>query len=163
MTDLADFLTDHGCFAKRHSGETLGDHLMNTYRILKAIGVPETVALAGGLHSIYGTNAFKNQTISDRDEVKAAFGPNVERLAYIFGRIQRPKALEEVPTTGGILKDRETDEPIHVYASEVWALRMIEAANLIEQGGDLSRFWLIAETMQSHLDDAALSQKMPLC
>lgn len=154
MSDLIGFLDKHGCFAIKHSGETLGDHLMNVYRILRSLGAPETVCLAGGLHSIYGTNAFQRQTISNRDEIRHEFGRSTERLAYIFGRIDRPKALEEVPTTGGILLDRETEEPFQVSAADVWALRLIEAANLLEQDGNLSAYPEISDTMERCLSEA---------
>lgn len=153
MSDLIGFLDKHGCFGIKHSGETLGDHLMNTYRILRSLGAPETVCLAGGLHSIYGTNAFQWQTITDRDEVRLEFGRSTERLAYIFCRIQRPKALEEILATGGILQDRETGEPFRVSAADVWALRLIEAANLLEQDGNLSAYPEISDTMEQCLSE----------
>jgi hypothetical protein len=153
MSDLIGFLDRHGCFGIKHSGETLGDHLMNTYRILRSLGAPETICLAGGLHSIYGTNAFQRQTIDDRDKVKQEFGPTTERLAYIFGRISRPKSLEEIAGTGGILHDRLTGEPFKVSAADVWALRLIEAANLLEQDGNLSAYPEISGTMEQCLSE----------
>lgn len=155
MTDLASFLDEHGCFAVAHSGETFGDHLMNTYRILRAIGAPESVALAGGLHSVYGTNAFNKHQINDRETLRAAFGPVVEHLVYLFCHIERPKALEEVSAHGGILIHRLTGAPMQVSASDVWALRLMEAANLLEQDGHLSAYPEVSATIEAQINSVA--------
>lgn len=148
MTDLANFLVEQGCFESKHSGESLGNHLINTYRVLHAIGVREPVALAGGLHSIYGTNAFKRMTVSDRATILLRFGAEVERLVFLFHRLERPKALEAVPDDGGEVKDRLTGDSILVSRQDVEDLRLIEAANLLEQSGNLSAYPKICATIE---------------
>ena len=152
MTDLIGFLQRHGCFETKHSGKSLGSHLLNTYNILKALEADEEVALAGGLHSIYGTNAFQRQTIQDRSVVNDAFGPRTERLAYLFGRIKRPHALETIPDDGGRVEDRLTGEVWHLDAKDVADLRLIEAANLMEQGGNIAVYPKICDTMAQRLN-----------
>ena len=74
-----------GAFKKKHNSKmnlTLGLHLMNTYEDLIRRGVDEEVALAGGLHSIYGTNAFQNATATQdkRIVLQKLFSERVERL-----------------------------------------------------------------------------------
>lgn len=147
MNELATFLEQHGCFETGHSGETLSSHLLNTYSILNALGVDEEVALAGGLHSIYGTNAFKKRTIKTRNAVETVFGPKVERLAYLFCHINRPKVLESISDNGGKVKNRLTGEPIWLSKEDVTHLRLIEAANLLEQGSDISAYPKICATI----------------
>ena len=150
MNDLIRFLEENGCSDTGHSGESLLSHLLNTYSILNAVGADEEVALAGGLHSIYGTNAFKKQTVGDRKAVEAVFGSRTERLAYLFGHINRPKALEAISDAGGEVKDRLTGEPIQLDGQDVADLRLIEAANLLEQGSDVSAYPKICATI-AHL------------
>jgi hypothetical protein len=153
MNNLVEFLESAGCFEKNHSGHTLGEHLINTSAILEAVDAPEEVVLAGGLHSIYGTNAFKTsiKAESDRQIIADLFGSQTERLAFIFGRIERPKALEALPDTGGNVQDRVSGELYGLTATELWGLRLIEAANLLEQGSSLDRFPSIAKTMEAQV------------
>jgi hypothetical protein len=157
MSNLLAFLEAAGCFEKNHSGHTLGEHLINTSAILEAVDAPEEVVLAGGLHSIYGTNAFKTsiKAESDRGMIADLFGSETERLAFIFGRIERPKALEALPDTGGNVQDRVSGELYDLTAKELWGLRLIEAANLLEQGNNLDRFPAIAKTMEFQVKTAS--------
>jgi hypothetical protein len=157
MNNLVTFLESAGCFEKNHSGHTLGEHLINTSTILEAVDAPEDVVLAGGLHSIYGTNAFKTsiKAESDRAMIANLFGSQTERLAFIFGRIERPTALENLPEVGGVVHDRISGAAYGVTARELWGLRLIEAANLLEQGSNLDRFPAIAKTMEDQLKVAS--------
>lgn len=141
MTALRAFLQSAGCFDVRHSGRTLGDHLMNTYRLVKQLGGSESAALAGGLHSIYGTNIFGTASLpySARPDLAIRFGARAEYLAYLFSRIGRPWELET-----GLAHDRDTRAPVELSRDDLFDLRLIEAANLVEQGDDLSRFPAIA-------------------
>ena len=55
-----------GTFRQQHNrrmGLTLGEHLTNTYDDLIRMGADEDVAIAGGLHSIYGTNSFRQASL----------------------------------------------------------------------------------------------------
>lgn len=146
---LTDFLTEIGAFDTKHSGRTLGDHLLGTYELLREFGCPEHVCLAGGIHSVYGTAAFKTQTIgfADREKVAAIFGADAERLAYLFCVASRPKGLEQSD-----LFDHRTGEPLDVLSEELLALRLIEAANLIEQDSGLDHLPVIQRTLEKHLE-----------
>lgn len=129
-----------GAFRKMHNshvGRTLGEHLVNTYDDLIRLGVKEEIALGGGLHSIYGTNAFKQTTVQpdQRHIIRGLFGERPERLAWLFSRINRPKGLES-----GDIRDHETGEPILVFEEDIEALRLIEVANLLDNGVKLSKY-----------------------
>lgn len=137
---LPSFLFAVGAFARKHSGRTLGQHLIGTALLLHRAGCPEHVVVAGALHSIYGTNAFKAQTLDqkDRPQIAQVFGARAERLAWLFGTINRPRGLED-----GKPVDWRTKRPVEISDDELMELRLIEAANLIEQGASIDRFPLI--------------------
>jgi hypothetical protein len=129
-----------GAFRVKHNREqnlTLGLHLMNTYDDLKRRGLDEEVALAGGLHSIYGTNAFKRATLGPEKRVviRELFGDRAERLAWLFGHINRPKGLES-----GDVRDWKTGEPVEIADDDLRDLKLIEIANLIDNGAQLSKY-----------------------
>jgi hypothetical protein len=149
MNNLIQFLTNVGCFKTKHSGRSLGDHLLNTYQILKKANVSEIVCLAGGLHSIYGTNIFTYSTLkySDRETLTNTFNPRTEYLVYLFSRINRPDGLES-----GLICDANTKERIYLSDCDLKDLRLMEAANLFEQGSDTSKYPQILKTMYEYLE-----------
>jgi SM-20-related protein len=118
---LSNFLTMIGANNKPHKNGSLKDHLLRTYHILKSNGLADVVALAGGLHSVYGTNVFKNGCLSENDtQINDLFGEEVDRFVRLFSTIDRPNCLE---TPDGSLSD-----------STLFVLRCIECANLYDQG-----------------------------
>lgn len=138
-----------GAFRKMHQshiGRTLGEHLVNTYDDLIRMGAEEDVALGGGLHSIYGTNAFKNATVTQdqRPIIQGLFGERAELLAWLFSRINRPAGLE----TGNLL-DYETGQFILVSEQELEDLRLIEVANLIDNGVKLVKYPRLQQTHEA--------------
>jgi hypothetical protein len=130
-----------GAGKTKHSGRTLIDHLDGTYNLLHAAGCSRDVCLAGLAHSVYGTNRFRKQTIPEemREGVRRIIGERAEHLAYTFGRIDRPRAIE---AGDGV---DEADLP---------ALSLIEAANLLEQGGSLARWPNIAALWRRQVEDS---------
>jgi len=131
---LHDFLKEIQADEVPHSGRSLMNHLLGTYGILKKWDCEEFVCLAGGLHSIYGTNVFKRESLSieARPRVRHLFGEDAERLAWQFGTINRPKAIEI-----GFGIDRRRNTEIILKEPDLKSLRLIEAANLLEQGASL--------------------------
>jgi hypothetical protein len=123
MRKLIQFLLDVGAYDTMHSGRSLGQHLMGTYYLLRKAGCEEQVAIGGALHSIYGTNAFQKAMLreSDRQKLASFLGAKAERLAWLFGHLKRPACLE--------------DGTAMVGPEDLRELRLIEAANLIEQKG----------------------------
>lgn len=117
---LTEFLTEIGANALPHKRGSLADHLLRTYHLLKAVGAGDILALAGGLHSVYGTNAFKNNLLKDGNRLIATrFGSEVDRLVRLFSVQDRPNTLEN---PDGSLDDLD-----------LFLLRCIECANLQDQ------------------------------
>lgn len=128
LVKLSGFLSFHGAKLLKHSGGTLHDHLIRVYELLKAKDLPKNICLAGGLHSVYGTNSYKHKLITSRDTVQAAFGDLVDNLVFTFSiQDDRPQVFEDSPTW----------EPL---------LRIIECANLLDQNSlkkypNLHKLW----------------------
>jgi hypothetical protein len=117
---LKNFLVQIGATQKKHKKGTLADHLLRTYHILKDVGANDILALAGGLHSVYGTNVFKKQSIDKNSTVVSdMFGPEVDRIVRLFGSVDRPNCLENPDGTLSEL--------------DLFLLRSIECANLFDQ------------------------------
>lgn len=117
---LGEFLAEIGADKKPHKHGSLKDHLMRTFHLLKTVGASDILALAGGLHSVYGTNAYKNAALKPDDtKIKEKFGAEVDRIVRIFGSIDRPRVLE---SPDGSLSDLD-----------LFLLRCIECANLYDQ------------------------------
>ena len=116
---LKKFLAAIGADNIPHRVGTLYDHLIRVYHILSSMNAPQHVALAGGLHSVYGTNVFKGNPDIDKSAVLEEFGPKVNHLVSLFSTIDRPQCLERM------------DESIN--EEDLFDLRCIECANLYDQ------------------------------
>lgn len=134
---LSSFLYDNGAANKRHTKGSLHDHLVSVYQILEEKGCDEDVCFGGGLHSVFGTNIFKNNIFTDEHAPKLIeeFGVRAATLAKLFSILKRPNTLEN---TLGVVGDHvrvdlnngtEGIVDIKTYND----LRMIECANLIQQ------------------------------
>lgn len=118
-----------------HKNGSLMHHLLMTYDILKQAGAAQHVCLAGGAHSVFGTNAFHAVCIPEdrRDELEACIGSDAMKLVDLFRTIDRPGTLTE-----NIGKDkvvlRLTAGGITVVDKSLFDdLVMLECANLDEQ------------------------------
>jgi SM-20-related protein len=91
-------LTESGADKHPHSGRRLSDHLLRTYDLLKSWGCEEPICIAGGLHSIYGTNHYTIETLSKdyRPRVQQAFGGGAKAL----------KALADLESAFGEMSDQ---------------------------------------------------------
>lgn len=137
---LAAFLRTIGAFQTPHSGRTLGHHLLGTYGLLADAGCDRETCLAGGLHSIYGTQRFKTKLLSPLvglgvDKVQTLFGERVEELVFMFS---------DLPTY-----------EIEVWSDEERELALITAANILEQGGNLDRWPRISEAWEKQVKGSA--------
>ncbi len=133
-SSLQQALLEAGAHNQVHSRRHLIDHLLGTYDLLKQWGCEESICLGGGLHSIYGTNKYTIETLSEvyRPRVQEAFGAEAEKFAWLFGCLDRPKAIED-----GFGVNRRDGTSITIENEDLHSLRLIEAANLIEQGSSL--------------------------
>jgi 2OG-Fe(II) oxygenase superfamily len=134
--NLQKFLHNVGANNKEHRYGNLTNHLLNTYDLLKAAGQNTTTCLAGGAHSIFGTNIFKGAclTLESREQLEAIIGKEATDLVRIFGTIDRPRVLENPAKLVNNLD--LTDGGITTVTQEQFdALCAIEAANLYDQNG----------------------------
>ncbi len=101
-----------------HSGRTLYEHLKGVHDLLRDWDNEDHVCLAGLFHSIYGTNTFKHQSMSDRGALIRMIGVRAELLVHYFATKDRPffNSIEDKDVRRNLLE--------------------IEAANLLEQGGN---------------------------
>jgi SM-20-related protein len=146
------WLRDHGALAIKHATGSLHDHLMRCHQLLddrKTTPPFSCLWTAGGLHSIYGTNAFAKvlvePTESNRAEVADAFGKAAEELAYLFHLIDRPKTLDREIREGMDVAYRFAANGF-IPNEKFRALQLIECANLADQNKlagwpNLAKLW----------------------
>ena len=128
-------LNECGAMQRPHSGRTLFHHLAGTYGLLRSWGNSESVCLGGLFHSIYGTNAFKHQSLPSNQRLllQSLIGEDAEALAWQFCHINRPwDIIAALEGQSPVLPGTDQTNPDWI------ALAEIEAANLLEQG-DIGR------------------------
>jgi hypothetical protein len=113
-----EFLISLGAQQTPHSGRSLFEHLKGTYDLLRDWDNEHHVCIAGLFHSIYGTKTFKHQSMTDRGELIKLIGVKAELLVHYFATKDRPlfNSIEDKDVRRNLLE--------------------IEAANLLEQGGN---------------------------
>jgi hypothetical protein len=93
---LRAFLEAEGAGEMRHAGgRSLLDHLLDTYSLLRRWRQPDWLAHAGLIHSVYGTERYRQQLValSRRSELSDLAGARAERLAYLFSAVPRGPLL----------------------------------------------------------------------
>lgn len=121
---VSDFLSALGAHQKPHMNGSLKDHLMKTYDIIQEsfpfFADVNLIAMVGGLHSIYGTNFYKNGCMELTDTfLPKKFGGEVDRLVRLFATINKPHVL--------------TNPDGSLSTDDLRILRAVEVANLLEQ------------------------------
>lgn len=166
-TTYRDFLFGLGADTTHHSGRTLYEHLEGVQKLLRDWGNEESVCTAGLFHSVYGTDAFKEQIIplEQRDKVRAVVGEEAESLAYLFCVCKRHACL--APLLYGALKIRNFVDGKDIPVTEKTLRRLLEmeVANFAEQHPDhkVSKTGSNADTIlktyamatKSHLSEGA--------
>ena len=129
------FLEHHDTNRISHSGKTLREHLINTYDILKRHNHNDTVCQAGALHSIFGTDVFKHETISldNKHLVSKIISKEALELVELFCELQRPQCLDQAIKNKSLTVTTRTGTTIELTESQLNNLCAIEAANLHEQ------------------------------
>ena len=128
-------LTAIGADKIKHSGRNLMVHLLKTYDLLREAGADITTAAAGGLHSIFGTNIFTQQTltVNHRDVVVKVIGEEATELVELFRDINRPLALETALAAGTTTVAMNDGTTRTLTQNQINKLCAIEAANLKDQ------------------------------
>jgi aspartyl/asparaginyl beta-hydroxylase (cupin superfamily) len=148
----------------RHAGgHSLLDHLVDTYELLRRWGQPEWLAHAALIHSVYGTERYRQRLIplTRRNELSDLAGARAERLAYLFSAVPRGPLLAgtyrwSAPRLHG---DGDHTPPTR---TELDALVLLHMANIAEQAraddGSPGR-WLARVRQQGELliDSEALT------
>jgi hypothetical protein len=147
--NLQRMLTKYGAHKNGHKNGSLQNHLLITYDILRAAGQAPAVCLAGGAHSVFGTNAYEEVTIdaSLRHVVIDTIGLAATELVELFSKIDRPQTLTENIDADGALLRTTDGATVSVNKNILHALTMIECANLLEQNElsghkKLQKYWL---------------------
>jgi hypothetical protein len=85
---IRDFLIRLGVADQPHSGRTFLQHCEGVYRLLLSEHGYD-IALAGALHSVYGTESYRPQSIPTRAQVRELVGREAEELAWLFCTLKR--------------------------------------------------------------------------
>jgi aspartate beta-hydroxylase len=138
-TALIGFLQSQGAGELRHAGgRTLLDHLVETYMIANRWGLPTWLAHAALIHSVYGTDVYRRQTVpvSRRAELARLAGSRAERIAYLFSTTPRGPLLAGTYTW---MRSLPPDDVAHrgseppATREELDAVLVLHMANLAEQ------------------------------
>lgn len=126
-------LAGRGAGRHAHLHGSLQDHLVATFRVLRAWGMPEAVCRAGLFHSVYGSDAFDVALFGagERDEVRDLIGPEAEELAFAFGTIDRRRYRGEFEPL--VVHNWRTGETATIDRDAAESLLAIELANRAEQ------------------------------
>ena len=127
------FLKELGADTIAHrAGRTLLEHLLATYRLLARWHHEQPVAVAGLMHSVYGTAAFETACLapSQREPVRAIVGEQAERLAYLFSAMERDQFLDTLGSN--LIVSRFGDDTIVVSDADTRNLCEILFANELD-------------------------------
>lgn len=140
---LSSFLREAGATKLGHKSGMLHDHLVRTFSLLEARRADTSVCFAGGLHSVYGTNAYRVVLLASeyKRRVTDEFGARAEELASLFAKLERPQTLEtplELSEKAALVELR-TKETVMLDRGILDDLRLMECANLADQN-ELSKY-----------------------
>jgi aspartate beta-hydroxylase len=136
---LIGFLKSAGAGETRHAaGRSLLDHLLETYAIVRRWAQPDWLAHAALLHSVYGTDRYRQQLLplSRRNEVRELAGDRAERIAYLFSAVPRSPLLAGTYRWSRVPPSEASDEgPAQAAPTkgELDALVLLHMANTAEQ------------------------------
>ncbi len=130
---LIDLLEAEGAGAMRHAaGRSLLEHLLETFAIARRWGQPEWLAHAALMHSVYGTDRYRQQLLplDSRGRVRELAGEQAERIAYLFSVVPRGPLLAGTyrwasPSLLGLAGEPSRDE--------LDALVLLHMVNMAEQ------------------------------
>lgn len=129
------FLAGARVDALDHSRRSLLDHLLGTRALLAAWGARRPVCDAGLFHSVYSTEAFEAAAVSldRRGEVCGLIGDEAERLAWLFGVMERESFDANLGETNSpTIVNRLTLERISLSRGEFADLVNLSCANTLE-------------------------------
>ena len=115
-------------------GGTLFDHLGRVEAQLEKWGLPMEIRLAGLFHSIYSTSHFPHALISEetREELSTIIGEPAERLAWIFGRLNRLSLTADQESNLFSYIDRLSEDKVALSQGDCSAVLHILIANELD-------------------------------
>jgi hypothetical protein len=131
-----ELLDEVGAVDVEHPSGTLMQHLRGTYDILVSWACPDHVCLAGLYHSVYGTEAFRTQTIAlnARERGKEAIGARAEELAFLYCAVRRSSLYDNLDRGAPYAVDDRGGERLPLDGVEQLAeLLTLDVANRLEQ------------------------------
>lgn len=138
MKNIFNQLAQLGVGEFKHYNGSLASHLENTHAILSDWESSEKVCKAGLFHAVYGTAGYAEQVcdLSQRQQVQALIGADVEELVYLYCACDRQQYYPRIGTDSQyvfINRFTETQESIsHETLCELCELIManeLEIAN----------------------------------
>lgn len=149
---LSKFLVKNGATNLKHKDGSLHDHLVRVYQLLETNDFNHDVCFGGGLHSVFGTNAFTRNIFTELDKQKVIneFGERPVYLAELFSKINRPKYLEnpKAKDNEGVTVVLNDGTGLKIDIDTYYELCAIECANLVDQNSliaakhpKLKAFW----------------------
>jgi hypothetical protein len=135
---LSGFLRQAGAVGRAHHTGSLHDHLVRTFSLLEAKGLDRSVCFGGGLHAIFGTNAFGPGVVpcDAGSDVALEFGERAQELAHTFSILKRPTCLEAPLAlhADAAVVECVDGQTLELSRRTFDDLRQIECANLADQG-----------------------------
>ncbi|HEX8652840.1 MAG TPA: hypothetical protein VF708_18635 [Pyrinomonadaceae bacterium] len=141
FNSLKTYLLNLGTSDVPHTHGDFLSHLVGVYRYLERWHCHEYIMLAGLFHSIYGTQAFQNFSLSQerRREIQELIGESAERLVYAYCAMTYKSLRESVLSgTKPQLWDRFADCPMDVTGQELTDILWVKLADILEQEARLN-------------------------
>lgn len=171
INDILKYLNARAADGLPHgNARSLNEHLRGTLKILSHWRQPKDVLAAGLLHSIYGTDVYRQELvpISERDRIKEIAGASAERLIFLFGSLRRESFFRTLSREHGKDWERVRIERhrglglVAISRQEAGKLLVIHMANEAEQsrgsGGEpgawiaeVSRWGAWAKPLTNHV------------
>ena len=125
--------------------------MLNVYDTLKASGYKTEICAAGGLHSIFGTNAFKKAMLrwDQKQIVVNLIGLEATKYVELFHTVKRPQTLENALKNNTLEVELNSGATKTLTQIELNILCAIEAANLSDQKS-LKNYPLIAKFLRKN-------------
>lgn len=129
-------LSELGCLDKSHSGRSLKEHLIGTYKYLNKWKCRKDLCIAGLCHSIYGTESFNQISISnnERQKVKEIIGSKSETIVFYFGIHVKDHFWKNIEKKRDFrLQNRITNEEFAITKNQLDDMVTLTLANWLEQ------------------------------
>jgi hypothetical protein len=119
-----------------HSRRSLLEHLLGVRALLEGWRARPALLDAGLFHAVYGTEFFEREPLGpqERDRVRAAIGDEAERLAHLWGALQRRTLADNVGRAEGFTALlRAGGEPVPLSKADLSDLVTLWVADTLEQ------------------------------